>query len=156
MRDQTLQSNPVAILFDEVLRAQGRLRSVFADVNSATGLTSMEATVLTAIVAARSAPTVPQIGRSLGHPRQVIQRAATTLIQAGLIETQPNPDHKRAPLLVVSASGKALKREVDARASSAADALLQHVNAEECLRIASDLRRLRGVLEAYATSGRLS
>src|SRR6266540_1759526 len=98
MRDLAPHSNPVAILLDEVIRAQGRLRSVFADVNSATGLTSMEATVLTAIVEARAAPTVPQIGRSLSHPRQVIQRAATTLIQTGLIETRPNPDHKRAPL----------------------------------------------------------
>src|SRR5437899_1679668 len=90
MRDTVRQTDPISLLFDEVLRTQGRLRSVFADVNAATGLTSMEATVLTAIVEARFAPTVPQIGRSLGHPRQVIQRAATSLIAAGIIETRAN------------------------------------------------------------------
>jgi DNA-binding MarR family transcriptional regulator len=153
MDDMAPPPNPVAILFDEVLRTQGRLRSVFADVNSATGLTSMEATVLTAIVEARSAPTVAQVGRSLSHPRQVIQRAAASLIEAGLIETRPNPDHKRAPLLVVTARGEALKHEADVRASAAADALLQHVNAEECLRMAGDLRRLCCVLEVHAKSG---
>lgn len=154
MRDTVQQDNPVAVLFDEVLRAQGRLRSVFADVNAATGLTSMEATVLTAIVEARFAPTVPQIGRSLGHPRQVIQRAATALIAAGLVETQTNPDHKRAPLLVATARGSALKHEADAHAREASDALLQRIDAAECLRIADDLRKLRGVLEDYMKTRR--
>lgn len=153
MDDPTPYSNPVAILFDEVIRTQGRVRSAFADVNAAIGLSSMEATVLTAIVGARSAPTVPQIGRSLSHPRQVIQRAATTLIAAGLVEAQSNPDHKRAPLLVATASGRALKAEADQRARSVTDALLQQVDAEECLRMAADLRRLRGVLEAHTKSG---
>jgi DNA-binding MarR family transcriptional regulator len=154
MRDTVRQSNPLSVLFDEVLRTQGRLRSVFAGVSAATGLTSMEATVLTAIVEARFAPTVPQIGRSLGHPRQVIQRAATSLIAAGLIETRNNPDHKRAPLLVATAGGVALKDDADQRARKAADALLKHIDVTECLRMADDLRKLRGVLEEYAKSAR--
>src|SRR3954454_18990450 len=127
MRDFVRRSNPLAILLDEVIRTQGRLRSVFADVNAATGLTSMEAMVLTAIVEARFAPTVPQIGRSLGHPRQVIQRAANSLIAAGLIEARSNPDHKRAPLLVATTAGKALKGEADVRAIQAATAVLERI-----------------------------
>jgi DNA-binding MarR family transcriptional regulator len=153
MRDLVRQSNPIALLLDEVIRTQGRLKSIFADVNAATGLTSMEATVLTAIVGARFAPTVPQIGRSLGHPRQVIQRAATSLIEAGLVEARPNPDHKRAPLLVATTAGKALQAESDARGIKAAEAVLQYIDAEECMRMAEDMRKLRGALELVAKSG---
>ena len=153
MSDLVRFSNPLAVLLDEVIRTHGRLRSVFADVNAATGLTSMEAMVLTSIVGARFAPTVPQIGRSLGHPRQVIQRAATSLIAAGLVETRPNPDHKRAPLLVAAERGQALQAEANARAQTAADAVLKHVDADECMRMAEDLRKIRGVLEQYTKSG---
>jgi DNA-binding MarR family transcriptional regulator len=153
MRDHVRSSNPLTILLDEVIRTQGRLRSVFVDVAAATGLTSMEATVLTAIVGARFAPTVPQIGRSLGHPRQVIQRAANALMAAGLVETKPNPDHKRAPLLVATAKGRALQAEADARGAKASEAVLQHIDAAECLRMAEDMRKLRGALELYAKIG---
>ena len=118
-------SNPLVRLTDEVVRLQGRFKSIFAGSNGVTGLPSMELTVLTAVVEAASAPTVPQIGRSLGRPRQVIQRATNALIEAGLIEALPNPHHKRAPLLLPTRRGKAVKRKADARALKAANAFLR-------------------------------
>ena len=68
MNNLVRHTNPLVILLDEVIRTHGRLRSVFADVNAATGLTSMEAMVLTAIVGARFAPTVPQSAAALAIP----------------------------------------------------------------------------------------
>ena len=47
--------------------------------------------VLSAVAGALSPPTVPQIGRSLGHPRQVIQRIADALVARGLIGFEDNP-----------------------------------------------------------------
>ncbi|MGB3847509.1 MAG: hypothetical protein WA940_16685, partial [Sphingopyxis sp.] len=58
---------------DEVARLRGRMRALYADTRAQSGLPEMELTVLTAVVNAASAPTVAQIGRSLGHPRQVVQ-----------------------------------------------------------------------------------
>ena len=81
-------------------RLQGRLKGAFTDSRLSTGLGETEMTVLNAVAEAPSPPTVPQIGRALGHPRQVIQRAANALITAGLIATRDNPDHKRAVLLI--------------------------------------------------------
>src|SRR3546814_12463811 len=66
---------PYTTLFrSEVARLRGRMRALYADTRSASGLAEMELTVLTAVVNAAAPPTVAQIGRSLGHPRQVVQR----------------------------------------------------------------------------------
>jgi DNA-binding MarR family transcriptional regulator len=154
MLDEPRTSNPLVCLSDEVMRIQGRLKSIFSGSNGATGLPSMELTVLTAVVEATSAPTVPQIGRSLGRPRQVIQRATNALIDAGLIEAAPNPHHKRAPLLLPTRRGKAVKRKVDARAIKAANAFLRGIDAARCSRLAEDLRELRGEIEAHVRAKR--
>jgi DNA-binding MarR family transcriptional regulator len=154
MLDEPRMSNPLVCLSDEVMRLQGRLKSIFAGSNGAMGLPSMELTVLTAVVEAQSAPTVPQIGRSLGRPRQVIQRAANALIDAGLIEATSNPHHKRAPLLLPTRRGKEVKRKVDARAIKAANAFLRGIDAARCSRLAEDLRELRGDIEAHVRAKR--
>lgn len=146
------QNHPMLLLSDEILRLNGRLKSVFAGSGAATGLPAMESTVLAAVVQARTPPTVPQIGRSLGHPRQVMQRAANALIATGLIKTAANPDHKRAPLLVATAAGEALKQEADARAIQAADALLQVVDEAKCQRLIEELRELRAEIEHHLRS----
>ena len=91
--------NALVGLVDEIARLNGRLKSAFAASRRAVGLGDSEIMVLNAVVEAERPPTVAQIGRSLGHPRQIIQRAANSLVADGLIETRPNPDHKRAALL---------------------------------------------------------
>ena len=149
MLNSAHQSNVVVQLIDEVLRLHGRLRSVFSGVAAETGLTPMESTVLSAVVEAHVPPTVPQIGRSLGHPRQVIQRGANALIEAGLIRTEPNPHHKRAPLLLPTDRGNALKDKESERALKAAEALLRAVDARKCKRLTEELHSLRGEIESY-------
>lgn len=117
----SFESRSVLIgLVDEVSRLSGRLKSAFADSRRAVGLGDSEMTVLNCVVEADRPPTVSQIGRSLGQPRQVIQRAANALAEAGLIEMVPNPDHKRAALLQPRAQGLRLKREADAIADGIA------------------------------------
>lgn len=115
--------HPLVVLVDETSRLGGRLKSVFADVRRSVGLGDSEMMVLAAVVEAERPPTVPQIGRSLGHPRQLIQRAANALMEQGLIETVSNPDHKRAALLRATAQGIAVKRDADARADAIARSL---------------------------------
>jgi DNA-binding MarR family transcriptional regulator len=139
--------NAMVTLIDELVRTHGRLKSVFANVNAAAGLSAMESTALAAVIESSVPPTVPQIGRSLGHARQVIQRAAHALIGAGLIEARPNPSHKRAPLLLPTQQGRNLKRQSDARAEEATAALLRRIDAAACRRMAGQLRDLREEIE---------
>ena len=142
-------SHPMIRLADELIRLNARLRSVFAGVTATTGLAPMELTVLTAVTEATTAPTVAQIGRGIGHPRQVIQRAANALVAGGLIETAPNPNHKRAPVLRATTSGRRLKARADALAFQSADAALRELDAAQCERLVDELHDLRGRIEAH-------
>ena len=147
--DRQSDSRPVLVgLVDEVVRLGGRLKSVFADTRRETGLGDSEFTVLNAVVEAERPPTVPQIGRSLGRPRQLIQRAANALEEAGYISTAPNPDHQRAVLLVAEAKGIAVKRAADARADEMAALLGERLDRAEVEAATAALRAIRRQLEA--------
>ena len=143
------QYHPAVALIDELIRVNSRVRSIFEGATESSGLGSMQLTVLTAVVESKSPPTVPQIGRSLGHPRQVIQRAANVLLEQGLITTRENPDHKRAPLLEATPSGKQLKLEADTQALKSADEMLTVIDADACNALTQELRNLRTQIEAH-------
>ena len=145
----TPKHHPVIALIDEVLRLNSRLRTIFEGTTEFTGLSSMQLAVLTAVTESRHPPTVPQIGRSLGNPRQVIQRAANVLVDEGLIETRDNPNHKRAPLLVVTQAGQNLKHKADLHAIASADELLSVIETGDCEKLTDDLHDLRGKIEAH-------
>jgi len=140
--------HPLVGLVDETSRLTGRLKSVFAASRQSVGLNDSEIMVLNAVVEADRAPTVAQIGRSLGHPRQLIQRAANSLRDAGLIDTADNPDHKRAPLLVATEKGIALKRKADALAEEIAEQLMPALDESGVREATAALRALRKQLEA--------
>ena len=149
MLDATRQSNPLVGLIDVTSRIRGRLKTAFAESSDGTGLSEIEMTVLNAVAESLSAPTVPQIGRALGHPRQVIQRAANALIAAGLIEPAPNPDHKRAVLLVATEAGKQLKLAANGIADRISADLLRSVDAALVIDITQKLEALRAQLDAH-------
>jgi DNA-binding MarR family transcriptional regulator len=139
--------HPLVGLSDELIRLNGRLKGMFADARRPDGLGDSEMTVLNAVVEADRPPTVPQIGRSLGQPRQIVQRAANSLMDAGLIETAPNPDHKRAVLLRATAQGTQLKREIDGRADTIAEAVAGDLDAVLVREATAALRQIRQQLE---------
>ena len=145
--------HPLIGLMDEFHRLGGRLKSAFAEARRDVDLGESEMLVLTAVVEGERAPTVSQIGRSLGQPRQIVQRAANALVAAGLIKTAPNPDHKRAPLLAATAAGTALKRQADARAETIAEALSAGLDLDAACRLSDGLRAFRQELEAQLRAG---
>lgn len=157
MRRLPKTRNSLVFLADEIGRLNGRLRSTFAPARQAVGLGESEFMVLNAVVEAERAPTAAQIGRSLGHPRQLVQRAANSLKSSGLIEMRPNPDHKRAPLLVPTAQGIDLKREADGLADTIAARLTETGSEsleDETIRQATALlRTIRRQFEARLRRG---
>lgn len=134
---------------DEVARLRGRMRALFAETRAQSGLPEMELTVLTAVVNAAAAPTVAQIGRSLGHPRQVVQRAANRLAELGLIAFAYNPDHKRASLIVATEDGRTLKAADHARASAITTAVLERIDGKAFAEAADRLHAIRQEIEAH-------
>ncbi|WP_447762505.1 MarR family winged helix-turn-helix transcriptional regulator [Sphingopyxis panaciterrae] len=134
---------------DEVARLRGRMRALYANTRAASGLPEMELTVLTAVVNAATPPTVAQIGRSLGHPRQVVQRAANVLAEHGLVELADNPDHKRASLIIATGVGLALKAADHDRAQAVTRAVLARIDGGAFAEAADRLHAIRAAIEAY-------
>lgn len=132
---------------DELARLRGRVAILFDSIRSADGLTEVENIVLTAVAGARRPPTVPQIGRSLGHARQVIQRAADALAARGLVKWCDNPDHKRARLLVPTASGTALKKAQDAQGLELAEQVTRGIDPARLAQAVLTLHDIREQLE---------
>ena len=134
---------------DEVARLRGRMRALYADTRAASGLPEMELTVLTAVVNAATPPTVAQIGRSLGHPRQVVQRAANALAEYGLVEFADNPEHKRASLIIATEAGLALKAADHDRAQAVTRAVLARIDGGAFAEATDRLHAIRAAIEAY-------
>lgn len=71
------------------------------------GLTSARWQVLGAIAAAGRPQPVAWLARDLGVNRQNVQRIVTDLKQDELVRMEPNPHHRRAQLVVLTAKGSA-------------------------------------------------
>src|SRR5215217_6274914 len=50
---------------------------------------------------------VPAIGRALSMPRQVVQRLCDQALELGLVDTAPNPAHRRSRLITLTDAGRA-------------------------------------------------
>jgi len=135
-------------LVDEVLRLHGRLVAVNVDHGAAESLTGAEVMVLRAVVNAERSPTVPQIGRSLGHARQSVQRVANALTARGLLALKENPDHKRAPLLIPTEAGRAAHSRVHQHSQAWTRRVTEGIEPGSIGRAAETLRALRVRMEA--------
>lgn len=70
------------------------------------GLTSARWQILGAIVLSERARPVAWIARDLGANRQNVQRIVNDLHNEGLIAFEPNPHHRRARIVVLTARGR--------------------------------------------------
>jgi DNA-binding MarR family transcriptional regulator len=69
------------------------------------GLTSARWQILGAIVAAEHPKTVAWLARDIGGHRQNVQRIVNDLKKDKLVELSPNPNHLRAPLVMMTRKG---------------------------------------------------
>lgn len=139
--------HPLFTLVGEIGLLHGRFKSAFAPVRKAVDLGETEMTVLSSVARASAPLTAARIGRSLGIARQLVQRAANSLMTQGLIEAAPNPDHKRAQLLVVTAKGQAVMADADKAGARIVAKLGNGVELSSVAAVAEDLRKIRNALQ---------
>jgi DNA-binding MarR family transcriptional regulator len=84
-------------------RLNGLLLDVARKLAAAGGITAAWWQVLGGVL--DEPRTVAQIGRRMGMTRQAVQRVADLLVDRGLAEYRPNPDHRRAHLLACTDPG---------------------------------------------------
>lgn len=143
---QTLVDELTAMI-SECFLVHGRLVNIFSTIKDSVDLTGTEALTLFAVINSGKPVTVPQIGRSIGHARQVIQRAANVLVERGLLETRDNPAHKRAAFLIPTEAGRRIKLGFDAAGRAVAETLAGGMDLATVLATHEGLRQLRRAVE---------
>jgi DNA-binding MarR family transcriptional regulator len=149
---QTLVDEVTAMV-SECFLVHGRLVTIFSTIKDSVGLTGTEALTLFAVINSGKPVTVPQIGRSLGHARQVIQRAANVLVARGLLKTQDNPSHKRAAFLIATDAGREVKLGFDAAGRAVAETLAGGMDLATVKATRKGLRQLRRSVERRDRDG---
>ncbi len=105
----------VSELMLETFRLNGALLSAGDTLVADLGLTSARWQVIGAVALEERALTVSQIARRMGLSRQAVQRVVNDLVRNGLAALKNNPDHRRAPLIALTAMGEAAYAEADRR-----------------------------------------
>ena len=91
-----------------VFRLNGLLLELGDELVAPLGLTSARWQMLGALAFVSTRLTAPQVGRAMGVSRQGAQKQLNALHELGLVETAPNPAHKRSPFYQLTADGRQL------------------------------------------------
>ena len=125
------------------------------------GLTSARWQVLGAVALSPVPLPVAHIARNMGLARQSVQRVVDDMRDDGLVRTEPNPHHRRAPLVAMTPRGEAAYEQAMARKDIWADVLTEGMSAEAIEAASTLLRTLQqrigashGHLASIATSTR--
>ena len=91
------------LLMADVYELAGLSRRTSESIARASGQTAARWHVLS--VLSDGPRTVPSAARRLGLAPQSVQRVVTDLLADGQVETRPNPDHARSPLIALTSRG---------------------------------------------------
>ena len=136
----------VTELILETFRLNGRLLAAGDRLTRDLGLSSARWQVLGAIE--DSPLPVAQIARNMGLTRQAVQRVTNDLADVGLVTFAANPDHRRAKLVKLTASGRKTLEEVWRRQIDWSNRLSAGLDAAELDKALTITRALRQRLEA--------
>lgn len=144
---RTPAGDAVTGLIMELFRLNGRLLATGDKLVAGLGLTSARWQVLDSILAAGRPQPVAWLARDMGANRQNVQRIVNDLEREGFVTFRPNPHHRRAQLVVLTAKGKrtydaALKLQVPW-----VDALAKGLDPDEIATAWNVLSALRRKLE---------
>lgn len=111
-------------------------------------LTSARWQVLGAIAMAGEPQTAPKIATAMGGTRQGVQKQLNLAVAEGLIESQPNPRHRRSPIHLLSAKGQAAYDQAMVLQRVWAKSLGQGLSLSELLSAKQVLAALEGYLSS--------
>ncbi|AWN35869.1 MarR family transcriptional regulator [Methylobacterium radiodurans] len=107
------------------------------------GLTSARWQVLGAVALSPVPLPVAHIARNMGLARQSVQRIVDDMRDDGLVRTEPNPHHRRAPLVAMTPRGEAAYDQAMARKDLWADVLTEGLSSEDIEAACTVLRTLQ-------------
>jgi DNA-binding MarR family transcriptional regulator len=142
--EQELLSGVAKTMF----RLNGQFLTVGEDLARPVGLTAAWWQVLGVVL--KDPLPVARIAREIGITRQSVQRIADILVQQGLAQYEPNPEHRRAKLLRPTDEGHAAIRRLSPAHAALAKRVAKELGVEEFRRTLDTLTRLSEVLDSVA------
>jgi DNA-binding MarR family transcriptional regulator len=133
-------------------RLNGRLMEVGQRLAVAGGITAAWWQVLGGVL--DEPRTVAEIGRRMGMTRQGVQRVADLLVENGLADFQPNPNHRRAKLLACTEAGYWAIRQIAIAQHPWANAVGDAIGLRELRRTLEMIQRITAFLEADGAGAR--
>lgn len=152
-RARTAEGDAATAVVLEIFRVNGL---VLADGNRlavAEGLTAARWQVLGAVALAGRPLTVPQIARRMGLTRQAVQESVNRLLAEALVEARDNLDHRRSPLIGLTALGSQKYTAVDQRQARWINELAVGLQITDLAAAAHVLRDLGDRLESGQRDG---
>jgi DNA-binding MarR family transcriptional regulator len=143
-----------ALLTEVILttfRLNARLMEAAQELGTSGGLTAAWWQVLGGVL--DQPRSVAGIARRMGMTRQGVQRVADLLVQRGLADYRPNPDHRRAKLLACTEAGYWAIRRIALVAHPWGNRIGAEVGVERLRNTLETMRQLVGILEADQAPG---
>lgn len=128
-----------------VFRLNGQFLALAEQLAQPAGLTAARWQVLGAII--RQPLSVADIARAMGITRQSVQRIADLMAEQGLAEYVPNPAHRRAKLLKLTAAGDAALDRIRPAQKAAAERLVKVLGQDELRDTVDRLKVLSAALD---------
>ena len=143
----TTETDLLSELVLEIFRLNGRLIAAGDALVAEIDLTSARWQVIGAIALQPAPAPVAHVAQAMGLTRQSVQRIADELEKVGVVAFRPNPRHKRAKLIVLTAKGTTLNEAAMARQRPWAKRLAAGLGRAELEAARDILARLRVRLE---------
>jgi DNA-binding MarR family transcriptional regulator len=136
----------------EVFRVNGRLLAAGDELVGPVGLTSARWQVLGAIALSPMALPVAHLARSMGLARQSVQRLVDEMMKDGLVRDAPNPNHRRAKLILLTDRGEKIHGAAMERQVPWVVGLATGLTVEAIISATDTLRNIRTRLESNVKS----
>ena len=140
--DRTRSREALTDLILAVFRVNGGLLAAGDRLVHDLGLTSARWQVLGAVALSPVPLPVAHIARNMGLTRQAVQRVVDDLRRGGFVALDPNPHHRRAGLITLTAQGQDAYRHAIARKDVWADDVCAGLSADGLEAAATLLREL--------------
>jgi DNA-binding MarR family transcriptional regulator len=147
-------AEPIADLFTETFRLNGRLLAAVDALVADLGLTAARMQVIEAIASSPVALPVAHIAQNMGLTRQAVQRLVNEMERDGLVRFATNPHHQRAKLVLLTAPGRAAYGAAVKRQAPLARRLTQGLTAKQIRSAAAVLETMRQRLESDNTGSK--
>ncbi|OOE85830.1 MarR family transcriptional regulator [Salinivibrio siamensis] len=131
----------------EVFKLGGSLVNAGDQMGAEYDITSARWKVLGALFLANSPQTVSQIARAMGLTRQAVQRLVDAMHNDDLLQFSENPDHKRAKLVSLTESGRAVYAKLDKKQFQWATECTKGITQAELETTLSVLKRIEKTLD---------